>query len=226
MNTSNMSNYVNACTSSVETNILVPIVNYLVNKGINVYLDELRGVLELPGTKIELPVTKTVSSPFGGALPNIVNTVKSKSKVSEVLPIIGHNCIYQFKRGENKDSYCNKATTGGAEYCNGCLKNRKNLAKSTVPGVVPSLAPLSQNNELTVVPYDQPNNLYREPTHNFIVHSSTPGIVIVIGILNDDNEIVPLTEQEKLTAKNYGLVIKEEPKIQPEPFVIPVFPTS
>jgi hypothetical protein len=224
--TTKVANFSEACASALETTILIPIINHLANKGVNVYLEELRGVIGLPGTmannetKIELSIPKT-SSPFGGALPTIS---KSKTKASDVLPIVGRNCVYQFKRGENKDHYCNKATAGGAEYCNTCLKNRKNLVKSTTtsaPGV--AVAPLVIPQELTVVPYDLGNNLYREPNYNFIVYSSTPGVVIVIGVLDDEtNEIVPITEHQKSAAKNLGLLIKEEMNNQPETSVIKI----
>lgn len=61
--------------------------------------------------------------------------------------------------------------------------------------------------KLSVMPHDPSNNLFRELTNNFIVQQRQPGLVEVVGKLDNESNIVPLTPKESLIAREMGLVL-------------------
>lgn len=71
----------------------------------------------------------------------------------------------------------------------------------------PTFSSILIRGDLSVVPHDASKDLYREPDNNFIVKQREPGLVEVIGKLDKELKIVPLTVEESLTAQNMGLLI-------------------
>ena len=231
-----MSSYVNNTVGFVHTYILNPIVTYLNNKGVQVTNDELVGVLHLPAIKTapQMPGPAIPGMAFGGAVPQMAPAVapsrKTASSTVTTSHIPGQNCGYQFKRGENAGHFCGKPTQTGNDYCNSCLKNRKNLPKAAAAaGMVPGAAPgaggipqgyappvignaqAAQSGELSVVIYDESRGLYREPTHNFILCQEND-VITVLGKLVDNN-IVGLTPQDCITARSIGMTISNATKL-------------
>jgi hypothetical protein len=242
----NMTAFVNSCSGYVHTYILGPIVQHLASKGVQVSVEELAGVLQLPATRSPVtPIVPTPSVPamaFGGAVPTMAPAIApttARKTTATNAPVAGRTCMYQFKRGENKGKYCGKATAPGSDFCNACLKTRKNLQKEMaatggIPGAAPAMGAIpgmgglppgyaaptptvpattnapAQGGQLSVVPYDEARGLFREPNHNFIVYQVSPGVIAVLGRLSEtDNKIVQLTAQEQGTAQAIGLVLGE-----------------
>jgi len=257
----NMNTFVNSCAGYVHTYILGPIVQHLTAKGVQVSVEELAGVLQLPTARS--PAVQTPAIPamaFGGAVPQMAPAVaptnNSRKTTATTAPVAGRTCMYQFKRGENKGKYCGKATAPGSDFCNSCLKTRKNLTKDmaavgAVPGTAPGMgaipgmaglppgygAPVpavpptnstpAQGGKLSVIPYDEDRGLYRDPTHNFIVYEVSSGVVAVLGRLSEaDNKIVPLTQQEQQTAQGIGLVLGEGAIAPTATTQVPAIPTG
>lgn len=246
----NLNAFTNSCAGYVHTYILGPIVQHLTGKGYQVTLEELAGVLQLPANRAPvMPAPAVPTMAFGGAVPPMAAAVaptNSRKNTATATPVVGRTCMYQFKRGENKGKYCGKATSPGVEFCNACLKARKGLTAGgagTVPGIapgtgaipgmagvppgyanptVPAAAP-AQGGQLSVVPYDEAKGLFREPNHGFIVYQVSPGVIAVLGrLIEAENRIVNLTDQEKITAQNIGLVINDTQ--QPAAAAVPAIP--
>ena len=254
----NMNVFVNSCAGYVNTYILGPIVQHLTGRGVATSVDELAGVLQLPVARS--PVTPTPAIPamaFGGAVPAMAPAVAPTSRKStattQVAP--GRTCMYQFKRGENKGKYCGKGTAPGCEFCNSCLKTRKNITKEMAAGAAPGAAPAmgaipgmaglppgyaapvpaapTQPGQLSVVAYDESKGWFEEPTHNFIVYQVSPGVIAALGRLNTTRDkIVPLTLQEQEVAQSIGLVLSENntpaaaPAVPAIPAVVPPVPAA
>lgn len=234
----NMNAFVNSCAGYVHTYILGPIVQHLTTKGVQVSVEELAGVLQLPAraaTAHVLPPAAPAMA-FGGAVPAMAPAVAptNRKTAATIAPVAGRTCMYQFKRGENKGKFCGKGTAPGNEFCNSCLKTRKNIAKDMAAGTIPGAAPAmgaipgmaglppgystpvvaapAQNGQLTVVPYDEARGLFLEPTHKFIVTQINPGVIAVLGLLREEtNEIVALTAHEQAVARSIGLVLDSNP---------------
>jgi hypothetical protein len=162
-------------------------------------------------------------------------TPNNRKTAATNVPVAGRTCMYQFKRGENKGKFCGKATSPGSEFCNTCMKTRKNLAKEMAAGGIPGAAPAmgaipgmaglpqgyappaaqtqTQPGQLNVVPYDEARGLFLEPTHHFIVTQVSPGIIAALGrLVEATNEIVPLNAQEQSVAQSIGLSLGAAPQ--------------
>jgi hypothetical protein len=245
--------FTNGVASYLSSCIFPAIMQGFAAKGVNTSVEELLAMTNTPATRTPAtPVVPTPSVPamaFGGPVPPMAPTVaptNSRKTNAITTPVAGRTCMYQFKRGENKGKYCGKATAPGSDYCNACLKTRKNLSKemaaSAIPGTAPNMgaipgmaglppgytAPVTatpaqntapaQGGQLSVVPYDETRGLFREPNHNFIVYQVSPGVIAVIGRLSEaENKIVALTPQEQTTAQNIGLVLGEGAAATPTP---------
>lgn len=255
----NMNAFTTSCAGYVHTYILGPICQHLGTKGIQTTVEELAAVLQLPAVRAPstpmMPGPAVPSMSFGGAVPSMAPTVApSASRKSTAIdtPVAGRTCAYQYKRGVSKGKFCPKAPAPGSDFCNTCLKQRKNLHKETsaAPGAAPGMglpgaagipagyipptsavagndmAP-SQPGQLSVVEYDASRNLYREPNHNFIVVETSPGVVTVLGRINEiGGELFPLTDQEKVTAEAIGLQVATQnaspaPQNNPPPAYVP-----
>jgi hypothetical protein len=72
---------------------------------------------------------------------------------------------------------------------------------------IPCIQGLKQEDNLKVVIFDDEKGLYRDPVNNFIVRMRSDDIIEVIGVLQSSNNIRPLTDKEKITATQIGLVI-------------------
>lgn len=237
----NLNAFVNSCAGYVHTYILGPLAQGLAAKGVT--MDEMIAILNLPATT-RAPAAPIVPTPaaagiaFGGAVPPMAQALAptaARKSTATASPVQGRTCMYQFKRGEKRDMYCGKATAPGSDYCNGCLKTRKNLTKGIAAGAVPGAAPTgglipgmagmppgyappvpatapaggaAQGGQLNVIPYDDARGLFREPSNNFIVRQVQDGVIAVIGRLDEpNNRIVALTAQEQAVAQAIGLVV-------------------
>jgi len=217
-----------------------------------------------PSTPV-MPAPAVPSMAFG-AVPQmtaaVAPTTAARKTTATATPVQGRTCVYQFKRGEHKGKYCGKATSPGEDHCKGCQKSRK-LGPTVGTGVVPGVAPgtgaipsmagvpagyatpvnaassssAPQGGQLSVLPYDDERGLYREPNHNFIVCERGPGVIAVVGrLIEAENRIVALTDQEKVTAQNIGLVLTDAQQAPPVtavtaapaaiPAVVPSIPTA
>lgn len=239
----NLQVFVNGIATYLSTNIFPAIVQGMAGKGVHTTVEELMGMTHTPALRAQIsPMMQTPTVPamaFGGAVPTMTPTVApttARKTTATAAPVPGKTCTYQFKRGENKGRFCGKATAPGTEYCNGCLKTRKNLQKElaatgTMPGMAPSVGAIpgmtgipgynapnpmvpqtnvapAQPGSLSVVPYDESRGLFREPNHNFIVYQVSPGVIAVLGrLIDSENKIVALTPQEQQTALSVGLVL-------------------
>lgn len=179
-----------------------------------------------------------------------VAPTNNRKTTSTNAPVPGRTCLYQFKRGENKGKFCGRGTAPGNEFCATCLKTRKNLTKEISAGAIPGASPAmgaipgmgglppgysaptpavpaanaapSQEGKLSVVPYDESRGLFREPNQNFIVYQVSPGVIAVVGKLNEaDNKIDPLSAQEQGTAQAIGLVLGEGAAVNTTPAQTP-----
>lgn len=212
-----LNSFSNAVAGYLSTIIFQRIVDGLAGKGITTSVDEL-----LDMTKIPLSVRGMAPAPtFGGTVSQQSSSGKKAALASTISDTrISGRCEYQFKRGENKSKFCGKPVSLGNIYCNACSKQRgKNSNEGATPGVAPGngipgfTAPTPADNQpgsLSVVPFDEARGLFRDPTHNFIVHQINAGTIAVIGKKSEsDNTIVPLTSQEKAVAKDIGLFVPD-----------------
>lgn len=241
----NLNVFANGVASYLSSCIFPSIVQGFAAKGVPTSVEELLAMTNTPATRS--PATPVVPTPavptmaFGGAVPAMAPAVaptNSRKTTATNAPVAGRTCLYQFKRGENKGKFCGKATAPGSEYCNACLKTRKNITKDMAAGAIPGAAPTmgaipgmaglppgyaaptpavpaantapAQGGQLSVVPYDETRGLFREPNHNFIVYQVSPGVIAVLGKINEaENKIIPLSPQEQATAQAIGLVLGE-----------------
>lgn len=237
----NMGVFTTGCAGFVHSCILAPLVQHLNAKGYAVTQEELAAVLQLPVARSPspavLPGPAVPSMNFGGAVPAAAastSTGRKSSVGATATPVAGRTCMYQFKRGEHKGKFCPKATAPGVDFCNSCLKTRKNLGKETggaVPGAAPGMGmpgmagvpngyatpvpavPSSssgsgQPGQLSVVEFDATRGLFKDPNHGFIVYQLSSGPIAVIGKHSEsDGRVVPLTDAERITAEAIGLVI-------------------
>lgn len=250
----NMTAFANSCAGYVHSFILTPIVQHLTGKGVQCSLEELAGVLQLPAARAPaMPGPAIPAMAFGGAVPAMAAAVAptaARKNTATDNPVAGRTCIYQYKRGQSKGKFCGKAVAAGSDFCNTCLKQRKNLHKEA-PGAAPGAAPgmgipgmaglppgynppiaaaaptataPARPGELSVAPFDPERGLFKEPNHHFIVCQVSPGVVAVIGRHDEaENRIVPLTDQEKATAQQYGLILAENNQaIAPAPAPSPI----
>jgi hypothetical protein len=241
----NLNVFANGVASYLTSCIFPSVVQGFAAKGVFTSVDELLMMTNtpnvLPSVLQNIPAPAIPSMAFGGAVPSMSPSVaptSARKTTATSVPVAGHSCMYQYKRGENKGKYCGKPTAPGTEFCNTCVKTRKNLVKDmssgAIPGVSPAMGtvpgmsglppgynapvPMMPNattapadpGQLSVVEYDLARGLYREPNHNFIVHQIRPGVIAVLGRLNGiDNKIVNLTPQEQQTAQAIGLIIAD-----------------
>jgi len=240
----NLDLFVSGVATYLTTAIFPSIVQGLSERGVQIKVEDLLLMTQTPDTRSSTNhVSTTPGVPtmaFGGAVPTmaaaIAPTTNRKRNTAAPAPAGAGGCSYEYKRGENRGNRCGKAVSPGHQYCNSCLKTRKNLLKDmagagkSVPGAAPAVGsfpgmgnipgyePPNQDNtsqqgkgSMNVIAYDESRGLYLEPTHNFIVREITPGVIAVLGRLTEPgNKIVPLTSQEESTARSIGLVIGED----------------
>lgn len=249
----NLNNFVNGVASYLASSIFPSIVHGLASRGVTTSVDDLLAMTNTPSVRPQpaIPAPAVPAMPFGGgAVPSMAPTVSpaSRKNTATAAPVVGHTCAYQFKRGEKKNLYCGKPTAPGSEYCNTCLKSRKNLPKEAggaVPGAAPAVPGMSglpsgysapvpnaqpaDNSQLSVVEYDVDRNLYREPINNFIVTPDGNGITVVGRLDEVKNQIVALTAQEQVVAQSIGLSLAAgTPPVAagPAPVAQPAIPTA
>lgn len=239
-----LNSFVNGVAAYLVNSILPRIVEGLEAKSIFTTVEELTEMIKLPSTNHVPLAASAPAMAFGGAVPPLSQaaTGKKVAASSTILanPVAGR-CAYQFKRGEHKGLYCGKNVALGNNFCNNCMKTRSKAAtegalNSTAPGAAPNMgapgftAPQPTENQsgaLSVVPFDESRGLFRDPVHNFIVRQVTPGSIAVIGKRQEsDNSIIPLTPQDKVIAREIGLVIPEQTPSMPTIGTIPSMPNT
>ncbi|CAH6420585.1 Hypothetical protein HVR_LOCUS1229 [uncultured virus] len=268
----NLTAFANGVASYLSSIIFPAIVQGFAAKGVATSVEELLAMTQTPAARA--PATPVMPAPavptmaFGGAVPPMATAVApttARKNTATAAPLAGRTCAYQFKRGENKGKFCGKAVAPGSEFCNQCLKTRKNLGAPAAGGAVPGAAPgmgaipgmaglppgytapiaaqpatataAAQPGQFTVAPYDEARGLYKDPVNNFIVYQVREGVIAVIGYLVETetpHRIAPLSDAQKLTAQNIGLILGEnqqgtapaQPAAAPAPATIPQIPAA
>lgn len=220
---SNINNFNLACSNLIKSTIVAPIVQYLINKGINVTVDELVTHLQLPAPRMS-PLISSISpinqyASTGGTAIVAPSTTTTRGKVIASSVIEPGKCEYRFQRGEHKNKYCSKPVEPGTIYCRTCLKNRKGLdgSKSGAKNVVassigdePFVNAPQDHMTIDAKPYDISKGLYIETLHNIIIHAQGENLV-AIGCLIDGavTKIPPLARKYLETIK-IPIIEKEE----------------
>lgn len=204
------------------TNTIYPrLVEGLVEQGIPITIEEIMLMTKTPAAA-RLPVANNISVSTPVTNNSLGNTSAVKTSIKNIdaveNPVEG-GCMYQFKRGKNKDRFCGKTVSQNSMYCTGCLKNR---FKNVDPGTQPleecqkDLETTDSTSEptpihLSVIPFDESRGLYKDQLHNFIVQQIEPNVIAALGRFSEeDNKLVPLTEEEKTIARNMGLAVMSD----------------
>jgi len=223
MSSTNLDIFSNMVSDKLKTFIISPIVDFLNNeKGINITVDELCKVLNMPISKSNYAAS-SLGEPSNPSSMSSVNNIKKTNFTEQ--PIQGQ-CEYKIKRGEYRNLYCGKPTEKGCAYCKQCIKSRKLTPKTSSgpqnrPGVAPSTGsipniiddPDTAVNKLDVVVFDKNRKLYREIINNFIVKNDDDDIAVIGKVLNSSStNILPLDEEDKQIALSMSLNILEDSK--------------
>lgn len=222
MSDTNINSYMNKWSQLIQCEILHPISEHLKSIGCNQSVDDLLNVLNLPRGKTQpsTPMAYQSSIPsmgFGGSQQTVQSssgsTRKAQVSVAVSQPDQGR-CKYKYKRGKNKDLYCNKETTDQNIYCDLCIKTRKlnGAPASAAPGVAPNFAGSSNENQevrLSVVRYNDEKDLYRDTNHNFIVRKTESGIEVIAKLDMENDKFVELSESDRIVAQNLGIIVVE-----------------
>ena len=158
---------------------------------------------------------------------------RTKKPVDPNLPI----CEYTLKRGKNPGQRCSNQVSGTASpgadrFCKQCLKKTavKSLLEeeSEKTTVQPPLLPgntvevtnqeETKSEELSVVPIDGREGVFREVNHGFIVRQEDDGSIVAFEI-DDSGTFRKLNETEKKIAEGLGLQViseKVEEKVEEE----------
>lgn len=190
------------------------VVNYLnTNKGVQVTVQELVTLLQI-NTAVTQTATPTMA--FGApALPTVAPRARATASTTASS---GSGCSYIFKRGQNKDKQCEKPCAPGSTLCNAHARNNKSgeSAAQSAPGVypgapgysAPSIVPEEKKLDVYSVPGHE-EEIFYEPT-SFFAFTVINGTPMVIGKYDKvSSNIVPLTAEEKSSAKNQGYTLCE-----------------
>lgn len=147
-------------------------------------------------------------------LPNLKTTTHIKHNSNKL-------CIWEFKRGKYRGDSCGKPTIDGSDYCSSCskrlfLKKQHNQNNSNISNIVLNDILISDDSstKLDVIPIKGKLNVFRDE-NNYVMrvdksNDSDVGVMYVIGKFNNENqEIIPLTEQEIEDAENEGYLVDE-----------------
>ena len=247
MSETNMSAFVNGYASLVNSYVLVPVVQHLQSRGVQVTAEELSTVLQLPAQRANPAAYPTTGAPlaFGGATPLLSPSVaptKSKPRAPAVVTPGTRLCEYKYKRGNSRGDTCGKPTAGGA-YCNTCLKSRKNLTDTgpgaTAPGVAPAMSGIpgapgmaavdpnaGQVKELAVEEYDKSRNLFREINTNIMIHQDGEHLVAIGKFSFEENKILPLSPSDQQQAISIGLAVHNMAPVPAPQAPVPVAPLA
>lgn len=117
----NMNLVLDHFTAVVNEQILTPITAYLQNRGVNVTLQELQGVI---GVKVHTPTMQAMPSiaslPTGITTNLVPRPVMPSMGGIQQQPMPG-TCIYKFTRSPKQPGrVCGKACVDGTTYCKAC----------------------------------------------------------------------------------------------------------
>lgn len=105
----------------------------------------------------------------------------------------------------------------------GIYRSRRNVSGNVIPvkdeGVwrpsvtesmeqTAKITPIKER--LSVIGFDKSLDLYREITNDFIVKQKAPGLIEVLGKLDKDSNIISLTSEDSLIARNMGLYVPDK----------------
>lgn len=234
----------------LNTIIFPSIVKGLSVDGHTTTVDKLHTYTNVPLSKPTAPVSMPPAA-FPGAVPAMVpaaSTSKTRSKVNPVIdkPVPGVTCNYNYTRGKDKGKWCGREIAPGQQYCGPCIKAHPKLVSAAIPGVapgagaIPGVGPLPKgyggaasdqsSPGLTVSVFDEPRGLYKDKIYGFIVTTTTDGIVVLGKHDESKNQIIALTESEKISAQNLGLKFPDtkssSPSPSPMPVTVPEIPTA
>lgn len=141
MSETTLNTFTNGVASYLFSCIFPSIVQGFAAKGVTTSVEELLAMTNTPSVRQGL--NSVAAMPFNGAVPGMAPAIPpSKRKTNTTTaPVVGRTCTYQFKRGDYKGNFCGKVTSPGNDFCNGCMKTRKNLNKDAAAGVLPGAAP-------------------------------------------------------------------------------------
>jgi hypothetical protein len=206
------------------------------NKGVDVTLEELAKWSNLPmnrslqpampfGGAVPAPVTTTTSTAGAKKKPGTKVEVKpllnpdGSFQTSTGKPFIeGKSCKHFYEKGlVNAGKFCGRDVVKGTDYCSTKSHKDKENKQKVQPGVAPKVEVAQPQEEednggLQVKWYDEERELYEEITNSFILKAKGTEenpIYVVYGKLHPDNNIKPLTENEKIIAKALGLTIPD-----------------
>lgn len=211
------------------------------NKGVDVTLEELAKWCNLPMNRSlqpAMPFGGAVPAPVTTATTSTAGAKKKPGTKVEVKPLLnpdgsfqtstgkpfieGKSCKHFYEKGlVNAGKFCGRDVVKGTDYCSTKSHKDKENKQKVQPGVAPKIEVAQpepeDNGGLQVKWYDEERELYEEITNNFILKaegSEENPIYLVFGKLHPDNNIKPLTENEKVIAKALGLTVPdvEEPK--------------
>lgn len=226
--TSNMNTFSDSVALFAEKAILGPLSVWLKgNKGVEVSIDEMKKVLDMPATNQMLSAPTFQAPSFSAPRPNLTTTRKPRRGRGE----IKGKCKYTFIKGKRSGFECGKSVyEEGSDYCTTCRNKKGAQRKSARDGVSnilggalapPSMLPKATNNgpptrqvpsnvRLSVNRVKGQQNLMRETTYGFIL-SVISGHHVAKKILKDPNadisEARDLTPDEKALAKSIGLAV-------------------
>lgn len=171
--------------------------------------------------------TTSQSSPFGGGVTPTVSSSRSSgtTAANTTAPITNPppqgQCKYVFRRGKSKGLFCGKTVVQGTEFCKTC-SGRSSVKNSTAPPpqVNPQVSettqtPAETKRKLKCKIYDKEKGLYIELNYNILFKRTADSQNLALGKLVDDN-IVPLTDEEKEIARSLKFVFQEEKAEEPE----------
>ena len=131
-------------------------------------------------------------------------------------------CTYIFTRGKSAGKQCNgpvlmDGSPGSEHYCKSCLKksavqaalkDNTDNTKVTAPVIPGETVPVKETkdktqDELSVVPVEGRDDVYRETNHGFIVKQEEDGNIYVLKI-DDNGEWRDLMMQRQILLKRWG----------------------
>lgn len=200
----------------LKKGVLEPIVEYLNSKGMMVTVQELSNVLLLPTKQVQppaIPNFATVAAPPPAAK-------REKKPVQEIDPT--RTCQYRYNRKTKeyeKGELCKNQCVVGHDYCPDCLKKMSKTKDAGTGGAGPSdaegaAAPtkkeVKKDQQIEVVAIQNQPGFFREVVHNFYLERQTDNTVFVIGVFDDNDDVRPLTDDEKKIAFQKGFKVREE----------------
>ncbi len=137
-------------------------------------------------------------------------------------------CSYVISRGAKSGQTCPKTVAGtsergGDKYCKDCLKKTSvasELSGETTSVVQPSVLPGSEvsvtessvkSSNISAVPLENEDGMYRELNHNFIFQQSDSSYVVLS--VQDDDTRRPLTVEEEKIAKDLGFEVQKQTRV-------------